>query len=332
MNSVVKKLKQMKKVLVLISLILYQITNIDAQNHLKFDKKGEFKILQFTDCHYNAVTDKSKKTFSVIENMITKVNPDLIVFTGDVVTHKQARKSWDKLTTLLESKKIPWTITLGNHDHEGDMSNKDIIKYIDKFEYNYSGKRAKNFYGEGNYVLPIKPNNKRNTSSLLYFINSNSYTNNKKLGTYDWIKTPQISWYEKTSKKYTKKNNNKPLPALAFFHIPLPEYNDVVAGKKFIGKADEKVCSPHLNSGLFCKMVEMDDVMGCFVGHDHENDFIGLHTNIALAYGRASGYDTYGKKKKGARVIILHENEFKFDTYVVTADEELYKFNYVRSK
>ena len=35
--------------------------------------------------------------------------------------------------------------------------------------------------------------------------------------------------------------------------------------------------------------------MGVFVGHDHDNDFIGIDKGIALGYGRVTGADAYGE-------------------------------------
>ena len=42
---------------------------------------------------------------------------------------------------------------------------------------------------------------------------------------YAWFTFDQVNWYRSQSAAYTERNGGKPLPALAFFHIPLPEYN-----------------------------------------------------------------------------------------------------------
>jgi hypothetical protein len=69
---------------------------------------------------------------------------------------------------------------------------------------------------------------------------------------------------------------------------------------------------------MFAAMHEMGDVMGVFVGHDHVNDFIGDLHGIRLAYGRATGYNTYGRQgmARGARVIRLVEGEQDFTTWL----------------
>ena len=68
---------------------------------------------------------------------------------------------------------------------------------------------------------------------------------------------------------------------------------------------------------MFSAMLESGDVMGAFVGHDHINDYIGVHYNIALAYGRVTKV-MRGRRdpKAGGRVIVLKEGERSFDTWI----------------
>ena len=83
------------------------------------------------------------------------------------------------------------------------------------------------------------------------------------------------------------------------------------------GTRNEKGGWPYLNSGLFTQFVEAGDVMGTFAGHDHVNDYIACLYGIALAYGRGTGgATTYGDQIPGARVIVLHEGERTFDTWI----------------
>ena len=49
--------------------------------------------------------------------------------------------------------------------------------------------------------------------------------------------------------------------------------------------------------------------MGVFVGHDHDNNYVGLHKNIALGFGQVTGADAYGELERGGRVIELYENK-----------------------
>ena len=76
-------------------------------------------------------------------------------------------------------------------------------------------------------------------------------------------------------------------------------------------------------------MFDMGDVMGTFVGHDHNNDYIGQHCGIALAYCKATGVDSYGDFPKGGRVIEMFEGERYFDSWLYSPEkgrESLYHY------
>jgi hypothetical protein len=165
--------------------------------------------------------------------------------------------------------------------------------------------------------LAIKSHDQKKDVAILYFVDSNAYSplNPKHYG---WIKNSQINWYRQKSKLYTLENNAKPLPSLMFFHIPLPEYARIWEDEniKCIGTKSEPVCSPKLNSGMFVSLVESKDVMGTFVGHDHDNDYAGCLHGICLAYGRGSGISGYGKRPRGARVIEMIEGKREFNSWI----------------
>ena len=68
---------------------------------------------------------------------------------------------------------------------------------------------------------------------------------------------------------------------------------------------------------MFAAMKEAGDVMGVFVGHDHDNDYAVMWKNILLAYGRFTGGNTeYNHLPNGARIIVLNEGSCTFDTWI----------------
>ena len=170
--------------------------------------------------------------------------------------------------------------------------------------------------GVGNYILPIQYAEANASAAILYFIDSGSYAPTD-IGGYDWIRREQIAWYLQESAKITAEIGH-PLPALAFFHIPIPEYDEVWDFHTCYGVKYENVCPPQINTGFFAALHEAGDVMGTFVGHEHVNDFWGELHGIRLCYGRASGYHSYGREgfPRGARVIQLQEGERQFETWL----------------
>ena len=109
---------------------------------------------------------------------------------------------------------------------------------------------------------------------------------------------------------------------------PLPEYHTVWEQGNARGNKFEKVCCPAVNSGFFTAMVEMGDIMGTFVGHDHINDFEGELYGIRLCYGRSTGYNSYGKEgmELGACVIRLHAHEREFETWIRLGDGTVLRY------
>ncbi len=309
-----------------------------AQNvpTLRFNKEGKFKIVQFTDVHMKEDhVGKRDSVIGTITTILKTEKPDLVVLSGDIATSENVKKAWLTVVQPMIDEKIPWAAVFGNHDWEHGYSNKQIMKYLVTLPYNYSQFGPKKISGTGNYVLKIKASKNKQTEALIYCFDSNAYTKdreNPELGEYDWIKFDQIEWYRKKSEKYTKKNGSKPLPALAFFHIPLPEYKIVQQKATTVGNKEEDIASPVINSGMYNAMLEMKDVMGTFVGHDHNNNFIGCLNNICLAYGCKTGLDSYGRFEKGARVIEIYEGKRKFSSWIHTPkNEKEYLVNYPES-
>ncbi|MDR2690867.1 MAG: endonuclease/exonuclease/phosphatase family protein, partial [Dysgonamonadaceae bacterium] len=194
----------------------------------------------------------------------------------------------------------------------------------------FIGERGpEDIHGTGNYILEIRSRISGKPAALLYCFDSNDYARNDKLGYYGWIHYDQIAWYRQQSKRYTQANANKPLPALAFFHIPLQEFADIAGKETTIGTAGENINPGKINPGMLASFVDMQDVMGVFVGHDHDNDYIGTIFDIALAFGRVTGADAYGKMERGARIIELYEDRPGiFTTWIRVPSGIEHKFYY----
>ncbi len=276
---------------------------------LKFNGNGTFRIVQFTDLHLNAESPLGDSTAQLMRHIFIAERPDLVVVTGDIVTAPPARESWGRLAAVMSGAGIPWTVTLGNHDSEADMARSEIFEYLSAVPF-FVGSSEAGLTGVGNHTLEIASGDGRRTAALLYMLDTHNMPPAHKLGHYDWIRFDQTAWYRDTARSYAAKNGGAPVPALMFLHIPLREYAE--------GVEHARVSASELNSGLFASLVEMGDVMGVFAGHDHSHDYVNKHMDIALAYGRVSGYDAAGHLERGARVIELHEDEFGFDTWITT--------------
>ncbi len=307
-------------------LFLGILSNAQAQK-LRFNNNHTFKILQITDTHWDNKSKKCEDTKNTIITVVNKEKPDFIIVTGDIITQEPIKDGWIALSKILSEQNIPWSVTFGNHDEEGSMKKTEIWKLL-KRQANFIGESS-SVSGVGNCAIPIYSNKGNKPAEILYLFDSHDYTDDTKLGHYDWIKHDQIKWYRKTSDDYTKANNGKTIPSLAFFHIPLLEYQEVASQEKtLIGEKYEGLGAAELNPGLFTSMVEKKDMVGVFVGHAHDNNYIGILKDIALAFGQVTGADAYGKMERGGRVIELYEGKRNFKTWISTPTATKHVFYY----
>lgn len=295
---------------------------VNAQK-LSFRKDGTFKIVQFTDMHYVYGNPKSDSTLLLLPRLLDAEKPDLVVFTGDIVTGPVAQ-GWETLMQFVIDRKIPFAVTLGNHDHEQGVTREEIARIVTALPYNVNsishvspGRVLDNVIAVHSSEKPLKE------AALIYCFDTGAYSSIDGVGGYDWLTTQQITWYREQSLHYRIRNNFEPLPALAYFHIPLPEYRLAFNDEKNVrfGVRKEDECPAELNSGMFFSMREMGDVMGTFVGHDHVNDYIVNYHGIALAYGHFSGWKTtYTPEINGARVVLLKEGKREFESWLHQID------------
>jgi 3',5'-cyclic AMP phosphodiesterase CpdA len=258
------------------------------------------------------------------------------VLTGDV-TYKYKDPTFKHikdLARIFAEAKTHWAVVLGNHDEDCGFTRNYISKVYRSLPYNCNAVTP-GIRGATNFVLPIA-GIKSKKEAILYFFDSNAYNDeqHKNLGRFDWIDFTQLEWYRKISAAFTKKNGGKPIPSIAFFHIPLLEYEMVWADSTStsIGVNNEKASTPLYNTGLFALMLQCGDIMGTFVGHEHNNNYIGCYNGIALAYGQYTGPINYGVLKPGARVIVLKEGKREFTTWIREKGGKIkYKCHYPNS-
>lgn len=301
-------------------MLICAATAIAQPNALKFNANHKFKIVQFTDIHWKYGNPASDEAGERMAEVLDVEKPDLVVFTGDVIFAKPAREGLNKALEATISRGIPFAVTWGNHDDEQDLSRKELSEHVATKAGNLTS-TVEGISGVTNYTLSVKSTDGKRDAAVLYIFDSNSYSPIKKVKGYDWIKHDQVEWYRQTSKAFTAANDGKPLPALAFFHIPLPEFHEAAQNESayFVGTRKEKACAPEINTGLAAAMLEAGDVMGVFVGHDHVNDYVVDWRGILLGYGRFTGGATVYHdipEGNGARVIELTEDSRTIKTWI----------------
>lgn len=302
-----------------------------AQNTLRF-KKGLFKIVQITDLHYKLGVKASEQGLACVREMVETEKPDLVVVTGDIIYSASADSTLSVVLKTFAQLGVPFCMTFGNHDYDFKTPAVALYNQMQKTPNCVmpvlQGKNT-------DYSLPILSSNGKRTAAVLYCIDTHNKPAIGGIGGYQWISHNQITWYRQRSMVYKQKNGGRPVPSLAFLHIPLPEFNYATDNTQcpMYGSRLERAYSPSINSGMFASIKEMGDIMGVFCGHDHDNDYAVSYFNVLLAHGRFSGGNTeYNHLKRGARVIVLKEGKREFDTWIrEVGGNVLYRTTYPKS-
>ncbi|MCA1759707.1 MAG: metallophosphoesterase, partial [Bacteroidales bacterium] len=95
--------------------ILLGILSASSQEKIKlsFNDDGTFKIAQFTDIHYKPGLAESEPSLELIKYILETEQPDLVAFTGDIVTGRPAADGWKLVLAPVVKAGIPFAVTLG---------------------------------------------------------------------------------------------------------------------------------------------------------------------------------------------------------------------------
>eukprot|EP01118_Nematostelium_gracile_P009802 TRINITY_DN3317_c0_g1_i1.p1 TRINITY_DN3317_c0_g1~~TRINITY_DN3317_c0_g1_i1.p1 ORF type:complete len:319 (-),score=75.50 TRINITY_DN3317_c0_g1_i1:120-1076(-) len=298
----------------IVFLLLFFIVSV---HNLRFRSDGTFKIAQFADLHYGEGESvawgpqQDINSTRVMNRVLAAEKPDLVVFTGDQITGNNIQSNstayWRKAIQPCLDTNTPWASIFGNHDDlaVAKGSRLELMRFDTSFGLSLSQFGPTNIHGVSNYFLQIESDIK---PFNLFFLDSGG-------GSYDEIVYPdQVQWYVNTS---TILQKNGETPALAFFHIPTEEYENLYNEKYCVGVNYDGNDAQLRNYGLFSAFVKMGDVKAAFVGHDHGNDWCcKTKEAIDLCYGRHTGYGGYGTWDRGSRMILLNENDNSIKTWI----------------
>ena len=314
---------------------------------LRFNSDHKFKIMQIADTQ--EIPAVSPDTLSLINNALDREKPDLVIFTGDQI--KGYSKKFKKDPAIIEStidtlvepiakRNIPFMVTYGNHDAQCGVDNRGQYKFYAKYDNFISGD-LRNADDVGTTDIQIHSSTEDKPVFELYIIDSHGKA--KDGAGYAPVDKEQIEWYI-SRREQLKAENGDYLPSLVFQHIPVPEFFDVIKkvpkGTKgavpaygaheneyFVlndetiaegGFMLESPASPDVNTGEFEAMSEKGDVLGIYVGHDHNNSFVVKYKGIDLGYTQGAGFNVYGPgENRGVRIFELDETaprEYKTHT------------------
>ncbi len=247
------KIKILNKILFLVLLFSFitphQIFAQDA------DKQDYFSVLVLSDIHISGDTTKDERLNDLIEaiNQNKFPNLDLLITTGDNVSSFQNDRNGDKslknqrgkkFVSIISKVKIPFYITLGNHDYKIDSDRDSDAPFsfndIDTMEVLW--KRISD-------VKPYYSFQHKGWNFIILNSMRGRYLNR-------FFDDEQMAWFEKELQK--------DMPALVFFHHPIKSDHAPDIGKPYT------LITKDIEPEFFRILSENENkIKGMFAGHVH---------------------------------------------------------------
>jgi|LSQX01.3.fsa_nt_gb hypothetical protein len=319
----------------------------EGEIKLQFNNEGKFKILMVNDTQ-DVGRRVNPRMLNFLKQAIEQQNPDLVVFVGDQlsdmfigVNAKEIEIALDNIAQICEDAKVPFAMTMGNHDHDHTniVSEEGMYEILSKYSYNMNEMGYDYFtfnmlvYDSLTGLVPV-------LNVFMIDTNGNKGLNGNKSG-YDGVTKEAIEWYENKSDELLG------VPSILFQHIPVKEiyslfeecdYKDENAvysqrDKKWYKLDAEKTvegsvlgeapCSENFDNitGQYQSWLEKDNIIGAWFGHDHVNTFEGVTDDgIRMGYNGGTGFRSYGNgDQRSVRVFEFDELDVKnYTTEIVT--------------
>ncbi len=335
-------MKKLISIILVVSMLfsLCIFANAAQSDELRFGDDGKFTVLQISDPqddHYPAYD-----MVNLIKISIEQTNPDLIVYTGDIVedsrigdigidgeslregvevdsyeqTLDNVKVASEAVFAEAEKRGIPFAITQGNNDHNCGITNEDWLKIYDSYENCITFDKSNDSYGRIDYNIEIKASNSDKTALNIWMMDTAS----------NGVEWEQTLWYKQESAKLAAENGGQPVPSILFQHIPVPDIYHLFEectisdeGARFVDgkfyRLNKEIANgynasapkPGTDCVQFKAWTECGDVMGAYFGHWHTDGYTGTYNGIEL--GMTYGCEFAKTGPYGVRVFTIDEND-----------------------
>jgi len=149
-----------------------------AAKDLRFNDKGKFKFVQFTDTHFGESDKKDSENQRLMGDILDQEKPDFVVFTGDVNSAYESHEPgwvatyWTKAVQPMVDRGLNWAVTLGNHDAQGDLTRDQVSEFDRSFDLSMTLPNQGNISHTTNYVLPVYGQTGEDVQIRLWFLDT----------------------------------------------------------------------------------------------------------------------------------------------------------------
>lgn len=354
-------MKKIISILLAVSVLFSFCITASAQSEntvLRFSEDGKFTVLQISDPqddHHPAYD-----LINFIKLSIELTNPDLIVFTGDIVedsrigdigidgeslregvevdsyeqTLENVKTTCAAIFAEAENRNIPFTVCQGNNDYSSGVTNEDWLKIYNSYENCIVFDESNDADGRIDFNLEIKASNSDKTAFNIWISDTRS----------SGVTDEQLEWYKAESSALKEANNGKPVPSILFQHVPtsdmgffFEECNMWDEGARLEGgkfyRLNKEVAGGY-NAGAFTPVTdtsaqfkawkECGDVLGAYFGHWHTEGYTGTYDGIEL--GMTYGCEFAKTGPYGIRVFTIDENDVaNFENVIYTYEGSIKK-------
>ena len=302
---------------------------------LRFRSDGTFKIMLFADPQDDE--DLEETTAALMSEALDKNQPDLVVYLGDNTVadgYKKQKKAIEAVTAPVVERGLPYAIVFGNHDEEHNVSKEDLLRIYQATGNCLTRDADPALSGCGNCNLPILSSDGARVAFNLWMIDSGMYYEDRSVSYYDIVHEDQLEWYKATAAALAEQNGGKPVPAMDFQHIVIPEiYDELYVELPFsLGKLSQEKngknysllpvftrlngywlevpCPPDIYDGQLNAWLEVGDVIAEFHGHDHNNSYQVNIRGVDVINVPSCGCNSYSEDiSRGCGLITLHEDD-----------------------
>ena len=272
-----------------------------------------------------------------------------------IETREKVRRTFSGFLGPVVEAGVPFAATYGNHDFQCGI----LADEQDDIYREYPGcLNPDDSLEPGTFALPVESSDGSGRVAMsVMMVNSGDYAgkpeendarypayvvNPRGLGLagadgHGALPPKAIEWLGSVQTELGERNGDgKPVPAIAFQHIPPQEFYDCLkevpawtpnavegarthAGRCYV--LNHEVCRPgsRLGEAIGCADENVGEVdalreaggyFALFCGHDHKNSFVGHVHDIDLGYAPTCGFECYGPKSRyrGIRLFEFHES------------------------